>query len=198
MKYYLKKLSILYLVCSIFLLFTSCNKHQVIQPASTSQNETMDNGEKAPVLIIAAAIVFVIVHVTEGKYHKETIVNADGSSSEREWCEGNWGHCSINVSKSNGTFVSSQQLDEDIEYDYFCNASLIKSTDGKVVLKINNDTENINTCKNFFYDRKITISRPLTIDRVSVLNELKHDKPITIQGEYKVYDDIDGQYIIIE
>ncbi len=178
---------------------TSCKKQEApVKMPETTQAQTID---KVPWIPIIGGIVYVLVHVTEGRYYKEVTYNPDGSvASIKEGCKG-LGSCSVRGEKQNasGGFTSISSVVYGDDYDYSGEAQLIKTKDGKILLKMSNEPNNEACYQNFFYDNIIEISRPWIIDDYEVLDKLErlYDNAITVQGKYEVFTLEDGKYIII-
>ncbi len=191
--------TIIAILIAAIVFATSCKKQETpVKLAETTQAQVI---EKVPWIPIIGGIVYVIVHVTEGQYYKEVTYNPDGSiASIKEGCKG-WGSCSVRGETQNaaGVFSSVSSVIYGDDYDYSGEAQLVKTKDGKILLKMSNEPYNEDCYKNFFYDDVIEISRPWIIDNPDVLKELEYsrDKAITVQGKYPVYTLEDGKYIII-
>lgn len=76
------------------------------------------------------------------------------------------------------------------------NAELLKTHFG--ILYAINKKEYSDDCEFFFNTDKKEISGELIIDNPKILKELEVTKPIIIHGEYKVYENEDYKYIIID
>lgn len=190
--------TIIALIISSIIASTSCKKQETA--AKLPETNQVQAINKAPWIPIIVGVVYVIVHVVEGQCYKEVTYNPDGTvASIKEGCKG-WGSCSVIGEKRNasGAYTSISSVTYGNDYDYSGEAQLMKTKDDKILLKMSNEPNNEVCYKNFFYNDVIEISRPWIIDDCEVLGKLgRHDKAITVQGEYTVYTLEDGKFIII-
>lgn len=204
-KYIIKNAVAFCLVISILTYTTACRKSS---PISNEENTSLviDNGEKLPWWAIVVAVVIISINVTEGQYHQTITTDPNGSTTTTIDCIG-LGHCHISSNiKSIGNdspfssleALSSTQLDDG--YDFKGDAQLIKTKNGKVLLRISNSKGNKETYERFFYDNEISVSMPYIIDNPSVLRHLNEEAnvPIVIQGDYRVYDGDGYKFIILK
>lgn len=190
------------LTLSFLFLTTACSKKEAFVPKGDKEQCEL-NSEKGPWTWIGVlvGIVTIVIEVTEGQYHEETTVNPDGTYTIIKECKG-WGHCHmaanlIGPGNTIGAAVSSKQ--ENDGYDFTGKAQLIKTSTGHVLLKMENNRDNDDACKRFFYDSALSFSQPFVVDNEKVLEQLGTGKtPIVIEGEYEVYDAQDGKFIIIK
>ncbi len=199
MKKILKVVTIVMLATNI--LFISCKKAGLIDLTTNTNNstESYSDSDKAAWFVIVA-IAYIIVNVSEGKYHKTiTFDPSTGAVIEIvENCTG-IGHCKIQArSAHNGLGLSSEVFDDD--YDSEGNAYLAKTSDNKLLLCVDNTRENELFSNRFFYADSIEISRPLAIVNSDVLRSLDYssDTKIKIHGKYKTYNDGEKKFIIID
>lgn len=200
MKKILKIVTIVILATNI--LFISCKKADITDLTINTNNSTesySDSDSDKAAWFVIVAIAYIIVNISEGKYHKTT--NYDPSTGAVieiiEDCIG-IGHCKMQArSAHNGLGLSSEAFDED--YDSEGNAYLAKTSDNKLLLCIDNTRENELFSNRFFYADSIEISRPLAIVNSEVLRSLNYssDTKIKIHGKYKTYNDGEKKFIII-
>ena len=191
------------LILSFLLLSTACSKKDV-----SSQNDDEEQSElnvaKGPWTWVGLLIgaVTVIIKVTEGQYKETTITYPDGTTITTKECSG-MGHCHMAAylngpNNTYGSAISSSQ--EDDGYDFMCEAQLVKTSNGHVLLKMENTYANADACQRFLYDSILSFSQSFVIDNGLVLSQLgkTSNNSIVIAGEYDVYDSQDGKFIILE
>ncbi len=188
----------------ILSLTTACNKKHDFVNTNTEESVTpleINNGEKVPWWAIVIGSVIVIINVTEGQYYKIVTQNPDGSTTIEEGCKG-LGHCHMAAHQKGtnnqlGVALSSSQPDDG--YDFSSQAELVKTSNGKVLLKMHKSQDNEDSLNRFFYNSQISVSLPLIIDNPAVLQQLGENCqcPITIEGVYDVFDTEDCKFIIL-
>lgn len=197
------KAVVFFLTLSFLMLTTACNKNESFVPSDNKDQSELTT-EKGPLkwIGIGIGVVIVIIAVTTGQYYERTFTFSDGSSYTEKGCEG-FGHCHMSAYLSGpgntpGAAISSKQ--EDDGYDFMGSAQLIKTSTGRVLLKIDNTRDNEDMHQRFFYDSKLSFSQAFVIDNEQVLAQLGKSakNPIVIKGEYDVYDSQDGKFIVIE
>ena len=198
--------TIIALLISAIIFSTSCRKQEspkLPQPKQQAE-QTLDKAGWV-ILAVIAAVTIAVIEVTEGHYHKKVVTKPDGTQSTEEWCEGNFGHCSIHAratglpSNPTGlTNISSQSVGE--EYDFKGSCELALTKDDRVVLLVPNNPENAEFIKNFLYEKAIEITKPLVIDNPEVLEILHRGyvNDITVKGTYEVYNAKEGMFIYID
>ena len=198
---FIKNSIIACLVMSIILLTPACNKNRETQRLIEKTNpQEIQVIEEVPWVPIIGALAYIIVHVTEGKYTSTTTTGPDGSTTTTIECKG-WGHCSIKGTTNSPGFSSNQSIssvDYGDDYDYTGSAQLVRTTDDRILLKIDNNEENSVVFNRFFYDKEILVSRPLIIDNYEVLQILNRKNPVVIEGTYEVYHYRNWKYIVVD
>jgi hypothetical protein len=106
--------------------------------------------------------------------------------------------CSVRASvKATGENVSQTPIKMD-GYDYSGSAFFARLVSGEIVYAMEK-TNNEEAFNRFFYADRISISRPFVVDNPYVLNKLMVTEPITIKGNYNVYqaEELPMKFIII-
>lgn len=194
-----KNITISLLIFAILFNTTvSCKKDEALQSIIEPQTEEVGE-QKVWVGWFIAAVVIVIIKVTEGQYEKVT--SPDGTITEK--CKG-MGSCAMRVvipptGEDDEIDVSSVHYYEQV--DYTSEGILGFDKEGNIVLAISNTVKD-GSRDRFFYDKKISISRPLVIDNPDVLKQLNVSEKIVVQGDYIVNASTekgeDWKYIVIK
>src|SRR5574344_847476 len=96
-----------------------------------------------------------ITDALDGKYHERRIYYPNGKiKSIERWCEGTFGHCTINAKKVNGVSMSKAYQNIGAEVSYTFNSEILNSDIGILYAISKKDTSAIDK---FFYSNVITI-----------------------------------------
>src|SRR5690606_5284065 len=177
----------------------SCSNDDGATTDKQQNNESLIKTNALP--LWPFVVIKIISESVDGKYYLEIEYNSDGSiRSEKEGCRGFLGTCKMPSrlkSSSESVSLDSSPLDYiESGSSRLINAELLKTHFG--ILYAINKKEYSDDCEFFFNTDKKEISGELIIDNPKVLKELEVTKPIIIHGEYKVYENEDYKYIIID
>ena len=171
---------------------TSCKKETIVEPEQS----------KLPWALLVDVAIDILADNLKGDYNETNTYYPDGTlASKNIWCDGIIGCCCINASTTDGTNLNtlSSAFTYQQNFDYSINAELIKTQDGRVVFAINH-AQYPSQADEFFYDDTILISGALTINNPTILNTLKENNTLIVQGEYEVFESTDNNcsYIVIK
>ncbi|MDR1112590.1 MAG: hypothetical protein LBL18_02365 [Bacteroidales bacterium] len=194
----------LLIVSTLIATSVSCTKENgTPKEEQKTEDVIQEKGFWVAFAIVVAAVV-VIIKCTEGQYSETKTVNADGSYTVTKKCSG-MGHCAINAHATTKegkiTPVSSVEYFDPIDLEG--QGMLAQDNKGRIIYAMENTPENLKSFDRFFYDDKISISRPWTIDNINILKQLNTSvQKIVVQGSYDVHTEKEGdrilKYIIIK
>lgn len=187
---------IVLLFCVLAIGFTSCEYNSNNTVLDDNEYQWQNKVAFPSWSVLIEKIIEVLTDALEGKYHEKIYYSSDGKMEYVErWCEGVFGHCKIGISDNKGQSISVCDRENKDKKDNIFNAHLIKCNIGIIYAISKKDSDAVD---NFFYSHSINIGKEFKIDRPDVLKELGLKEPISIKGDYKVYQSPDYVFIILQ
>lgn len=186
---------IILLFCLMAIGFSSCEDNDNYTVLNDNEYQWQNKVGFPSWSVLIEKVLEVLTDALEGKYHEKIHYSSDGKMEYVErWCEGVFGHCKIGISDNKGQSISICDRESNEKKDNIFNAYLIKCNIGIIYAISKKDTDAVNK---FFYSNSINIAKEFKIDRPDVLKELELKEPISIKGDYKVYQSPDYVFIIL-